>query len=207
MSTLATNNLFVCCMTYITAVVATVAVGTPAFSQSKRPGPFSFDIGTGVYVGEGAGVRDNRAGPALALAFTARVESKGPHALLIAGNITPFVQLDNGDDCVIEKQGKRNPNGGCLNNYPSATAVSAMVGYERRFGRQSVLRLLGGPSFYTTFKDEQGRARPGLLSRVDYSVPANSRVAFVMWGQAGIMPFKDEPTGQLLMFGVGLRLQ
>lgn len=194
-------------MTYVTALFATVAIGTQASAQSRRPRPFSFDIGTGVFTGEGAGVRDSRGGAALAMAFTGRVESKGPHALLIAGNVTPFFQFDNSDDCVYEKKGKRNADGSCLVDYPGGTAVSAMVGYERRFGRQSVLRLLAGPSFYATFKDEEGRARPGIMSRVDYSIPANARVAFVMWGQAGIMPLKDEPSGQLVMFGVGLRVQ
>ena len=75
MSFRATHRSPVRCMTFITAVLATVAVGTQTFAQSKRPGAFSFDIGAGIYVGEGAGVRDTRAGPALAMAFTGIVES------------------------------------------------------------------------------------------------------------------------------------
>ncbi|MEO7361813.1 MAG: hypothetical protein ABI120_15890, partial [Gemmatimonadaceae bacterium] len=115
-----------------------------------------------------------------------------------------FSALDNTDDCTVPVG---NPGGGCLADFPGATGVSALVGIEHRFGDEISVRLLAGPSLFAGYKAKFGVEKAGALSRLDFTVPAHARLAFVVWAQLGIVRLEKGPSGKPLFFGLGLRVQ
>lgn len=124
--------------------------------------------------------------------------------MLLGANLSTFSTFDLADDCIIPVG---NPGGGCLADFPGATGVSALVGYEHRFGDGVSVRLLAGPSLFAGYKEKFGVKKSGAFSRLDFTVPAHARVAFAVWGQAGIVRLEKGPSGKPIFFGLGLRVQ
>ncbi len=163
-----------------------------------------FDIGTGVLIGKGAGARDTRGGAAAVAQLTGNVWTRGKQSVLLAANVSTFRTLNLEERCIIPIG---NPGGGCLADFPGATGVSALVGVEHRFGDGIAVRLLAGPSRFAGYKAAFRVGNSGALSRLDFTAPAHARVAFVLWGQAGIMQLENGPSGKPLIFGLGARVQ
>jgi len=192
-----------CALLCGSVLIAGVGLVGPAHAQ-KASSPVRFDIGTGVFTGRGAGVRDARAGAAAVAQLTGNVWTRGNQSLLLAANLSTYSTLDSGDDCTVPVG---NPGGACLADFPGATGVSALVGFEHRFVDGISVRLLAGPSLLAGYKAKFGVETAGALSRLDFTVPAHARLAFVMWGQAGIMQLETGPSGKPFFFGLGLRVQ
>lgn len=185
------------------AVLIIVAVTMPAAAQDT-PRRFRFDIGTGVLTGRGAGVQQQRSGFSAAAQLSVNAWSNEKYSLLAGVNLSTFSYLGNTDDCRVPIS---NPTGGCLAQFPGATAVAAVIGVERRLGANMSFRLVAGPSTYTGYKKKFGVGASGGMSRLDFTVPIRAPVAFVAWGQAGVMPVENKPNGVPFLYGIGLRVQ
>jgi hypothetical protein len=173
-------------------------------AQKVATGP-SVDLGTGLSNGYGGGERDNRLGIALVSNVLFPLKSTTTTAFLIGVNVSTSILPASGDECVLRVVNGVT-TGECLRDFPSVFSVAAKVGVRHRF-KNIVLGLYTAPTSNTSFKGEEGKVRPSLLTRVDPAVPASSRVAFVVWSQGILLPIKDSSSSRVMMGGLGMRLK
>lgn len=79
-----------------------------------------------------------------------------------------------------------------------------MGGVEQRLSGAAVVRILAGPALFHT---NDSNSKGGVQTRIDFSVPADKRVAFVVWGQNGFMHVGGNVKARVPMFGLGVRIQ
>ena len=205
MGAASSHNTF-CCLrktSLLFAVLLSAAVVHPVNAQQSS-NPIRFDIGTGVLIGRGAGELHGRTGAAAAAQLSGNVWTHGPRSLVLALNLSTFAVLNNKDSCYTSVS---NPSVGCLQDFPGATVAGLLGGVEHRFGDDVSVRLLAGPSWYTGYKKGTGVGKSSVLSRFDFTAPIRSHFAFVVWGEAGLMPLENKPKTAPLLSGIGLRLQ
>ncbi|MEO7360854.1 MAG: hypothetical protein ABI120_11020 [Gemmatimonadaceae bacterium] len=191
-----------CCTAGLLGVLASASASV--LCAQERAGPVSFDVGTGAFSGKGDGQYSERSGLAIAGQLSGRVFERGATGLLLAFNVSGFSNLSMGDDCIVPVNIDGTLGTTCLPEYPSAVAFALMAGVEHRFGKSVAVRALAGPARFNTNRFGSGA---GAQSRVDVSVPANTHLTFLVWGQHGFMPVKGKPRERVRMFGIGMRIQ
>ena len=156
-------------------VLLVLGVAEPLPAQ-RRP-TFSLEGSVGRGPGRGGGERVNRSGSVVdgSVAWRGRTAARtGP---VVAANV--MWQGRRGDDAWCVEQ----PNGACVNTFPSFTGVSVLGGWEIARGHGPSLRLLTGPGL---FVQELGAGSAGLTMRLDLGTPLLSGVALIGSGRIGI---------------------